>query len=151
MVPIKSIQAKLCTGSKYVVVSAVAGLAMGQTEVPDTVINLHMTPDQARLLRDQLARLLNLPPISQTPVSREKVTTIGFGKYRGTPLDQLPEHYVSWLLEQPWVHEKYPELAERLERIDEEGGSAVTPKHRSTFSSYEENESPGWDADDVPF
>ncbi len=33
-----------------------------------------------------------------------------FGKYKGDPLEDVPDDYLLWLLRQTWVATKYPDL-----------------------------------------
>lgn len=40
-----------------------------------------------------------------------------FGKYRGVPLADVPELYLSWLIDQPWLHHQTSEaVADELYR-----------------------------------
>ncbi len=39
--------------------------------------------------------------------------SLGFGKYREVPLDQVPESYLFWVLEQRWVWDSTKAMVER--------------------------------------
>ena len=41
---------------------------------------------------------------------------ISFGKYKGKQVEEIPSHYLTWLLEQDWMYgEKHKELLEAIE------------------------------------
>jgi uncharacterized protein (DUF3820 family) len=47
---------------------------------------------------------------------------ISFGNYAGEYIEDVPDDYVSWLLEQDWFEEKYPKLFEIAEKLLDEQG-----------------------------
>jgi len=38
-----------------------------------------------------------------------------FGKYEGWALDEIPDSYLRWLIEQDWFEEKFEDLFEEVE------------------------------------
>jgi uncharacterized protein (DUF3820 family) len=52
--------------------------------------------------------------------------TLSFGKYKGKTIDEIPDDYLYWLLEQTWFHLKFGdwiipirhELVDRKKKLD---------------------------------
>src|SRR6476646_2237008 len=44
---------------------------------------------------------------------------IDFGKHAGTPVDELPKTYLSWLLTQKWIGPDIRRVAEQLLEVDQ--------------------------------
>lgn len=42
-----------------------------------------------------------------------------FGKWKGTRLGEVPDHYWRWFLDQEWA-EKYPDLLEYAKLVEED-------------------------------
>ncbi len=47
-----------------------------------------------------------------------KMDIMPFGKYKGKPINSIPQEYKGWLKLQPWVREKFPLLIDVLNGID---------------------------------
>ena len=43
---------------------------------------------------------------------------LGFGKWKGYCLDEIPESYLAWLYAQDWVEQSNPALYAYLESLD---------------------------------
>ena len=40
-----------------------------------------------------------------------------FGKYKGKPMEEVPDGYLLWLLEQEWLEEKYPSVNQYIKDV----------------------------------
>lgn len=38
------------------------------------------------------------------------------GRHTGTPMREVPDSYLVWLAEQPWLERKYPRVADYIRR-----------------------------------
>ena len=71
------------------------------------------------------------PPTQSQPPS--KTPTMPFGKYRGTPLEDLPSEYLLWVgclddLRQPLLGHVLREMGRRLAALDQPSATASDAK-----------------------
>jgi len=73
--------------------------------------------------------------LNRTPWTEE--TEMPWGKHQGTPMGDVPNGYLAWLLEQNWISE-WPGLHAYLRSIEDELIADRADDEADDFRSYED-------------